>query len=208
MRISRLIGAALVSASVALLVPAQALACDSGPFPAEPFETGAGEAKALSAPLPAPLGVSARVVHQEATSGHTDTLCGGGDSCGDAAYDAVLLSVTPPAGMAEGEFGYRIRVVRGTAPATLEIERDVAPGWDDLAFPGAGTEALDFTLSVSTIDRFGNESAPVETVVRDAGATRSDEDGGCSTTGNAVAPWVVVLVALSAARLRVRGAQG
>ncbi|WP_373046302.1 hypothetical protein [Vulgatibacter sp.] len=184
------------------VVPRLAHACIGAPPPAERFEVAGQGLEREAVVLSPPVEVRAAVVHHQAEepSGcEPAAKCGGGD------YDAVVVSVTPPEGIDPEAIGYRIRVVSGTVPEGLDIERDVASPLygEDLVFFGAGTEPLELLLEVSTLDRLGNESAPVEVLVADEGSPHpADARGGCSAAGRAGAPWLLALAGLLPLRLR------
>lgn len=102
--------------------------------------------------------------------------------------------------------GYRVRVVKGSAPSDLVPQQAIEPvsGKLFLAWVDGATEdqeALDFTLEIVAVDGAGNEGAPQLMRIQDGGS------GGCAltarrATGAAGAFFAAALVLLAARRRR------
>lgn len=166
------------AALVAVLVaqPHRATAC-SFSQPPSTIDPARRATDQLAPTLPAPTSVTVnRGVGPRGAAGcgQSTTSC---DDLGSVQIGVAATDDQTPA----ARIGYRLRVVKGSAPRDLVPQQaiEAVSGVLFLAWLDGATddqEGLDFTLEVVAVDGAGNESAPQSVRVQDGG-------GGCALTG-------------------------
>lgn len=185
------------------LTPRPSRACDYAPL--APHQTDPTEAALDTKPPSAITKTSFTLQRGHGPEG--GCLSESSDSCADIGTLTLHFEPASDDRTDAANMGYRIEVVAGHAPSD--------PTWPSSAvraFDGSSLylhwvdgeddeqEALDFTLSISAVDRAGNQGPATQVRVRHAGSSE-----GCRVTGSSVnLAWWLLAFALASARARRR----